>query len=95
MKKCFTYLLVCHCFHKFVFNVSGTGDDVVDLENSTPAPAVATAKPKTKVVDENENTASLFLECEEEPLSAAQKNFHRFVEIDGNSPIMAIFFLGA
>ena len=68
---------------------------MVDLENSTPAPAVATAKPKTKVVDENENTASLFLECEEEPLSAAQKNFHRFVEIDANSPITSIFFLGA
>lgn len=58
---------------------------MVDLENTTPAVAVA-AKPKTKVVDENENTASLFLECEEEPLSAAQKNFHKYVEIDANSP---------
>ena len=67
---------------------------MVDLENSTPAPTVATAKPKTKVVDENENTASLFLECEEEPLSAAQKNFHRFVGIEANSPIMVIFFPG-
>jgi len=66
---------------------TGTGDDVVDLENSTPAPAVATAKPKTKVVDENENTASLFLECEEEPLSAAQKNFHREKLKDFNEQI--------
>ena len=43
---------------------------MVDLENNSSA-AVG------EVIDENENTASLFLECEEEPLSAAQKNHHR------------------
>jgi len=64
---------------------TGSGDaEMVDLENTTPAavtpakPAAGTpAKQKSKVIDENANTASLFLECEEEPLSAAQKDFHK------------------
>ena len=42
---------------------------MVDLENNSSA--------VSEVIDENENTASLFLECEEEPLTAAQKNHHR------------------
>ena len=40
-------------------------------------PADSPAKKVVNEKDENENTSSLHLECEDEPLSVSQKNFHK------------------
>ena len=47
---------------------------------NSPSPAKPANSPAKKVVnekDENQNTSSLHLECEDEPLSVSQKNFQK------------------
>ena len=41
------------------------------------SPAKPSPAKKVNEKDENENTSSLHLECEDEPLSVSQKNFHK------------------
>ena len=45
--------------------------------NSPAKPSNSTAKKVVNEKDENQNTSSLHLECEDEPLSVSQKNFHK------------------
>lgn len=52
-------------------------EDDLEPANSPAKPANPPAKKVVNEKDENQNTSSLHLECEDEPLSVSQKNFHK------------------
>ena len=63
-----------------MFLLSGLYSELEDDLEPANSPAKTANPPAKKVVnekDENQNTSSLHLECEDEPLSVSQKNFHK------------------
>ena len=52
-------------------------EDDLEPANSPAKPANPPAKKVVNEKDENQNTSSLHLECEDEPLSVSQKNFQK------------------